>query len=107
MDDAAINISVSPDGFVQLRVEGELVGFLSEVCIHPLTHPGPNVRVKFINTDTLPAGAEKDALLEKMHYFRELLGHCSQVIVIDEVETLPYMMAVRPSSIPPAEVKDG
>jgi len=107
MDDATLSISVSPEGFTQLRVEGELVGFLSEVCIHPLTHPGPNVRVKFIGTDNLPAGPEKEALLEKMHYFRELLGRCPQIIVVDEVETLPYMMAVRPSSMPPAEIKDG
>ena len=106
MDDATLEISVSSEGFTQLRVRGELVSGLSEICIHPLVHPAPNVRVTFISTERIAASPEKERLLESLHYYRELLESCPQVIVVDEVETLPYMMAVHPSSIPPAEIKD-
>jgi hypothetical protein len=109
-DDPTVTVSCSPEGLTQLRVDGELIGFVEEICIQPFKHPVPNVRVRFISTKELAPCDEKTALLEKIHYFQGVLSKCPQVVVYEEAETLPGMMALRPSSIPPGdlpEAKDG
>jgi hypothetical protein len=105
-DDATLCINITPGGHTEIRVDGELVGLLEEVTVSPFSHPPPNVKVKFISTGGLPPGEEKNKVLEQLHYFRAILGRCPQVRVLEEVETLPRMMALRPSSIPPSSVQD-
>lgn len=100
-DDALLTILVSSQGMVKLFVDDQQIGYLDEVSISATLAMTPNVRVKFVSTVALPPSEEKTRLLERIHEYRELLARCPQVKVFEEMETLPRMMAVRPSSLPP------
>lgn len=102
METGTVFVSISPHGAVKLCVNNEQVGYIEEIEFAAVaSQPLRNIRVKFISTAAIAPGEEKNKILEKLHYYRELLEQCPQVKVYDEVETLPYMMALRPSSIPP------
>lgn len=96
----ALEIVVNVDGSVRVSIGGVVIGLIDELRLEVLGNLRPKVKIAFISTKNVSDVEMKSRIVEFLDHYREALHEHPFVEIFDAADTLPSMLAVRPSDKP-------